>query len=418
MRIQVVICGLLVSILAICARAVDSDVSPVTKTAVIAVGSRDVVITAYVENVADPIDYQLKCVAAGAGCDGPAVGVPVSGVFKPDDTQITGVVNGLQPGTDYDCYVVVYENVCDRTLTVETEPTLYVASWGSLGNNTPSGDILACDVAYSVGNSQSSIGPCSATPSIANGNDSYPYSISVQGSRVFYVYYYRPETTGVLSCDVTENGTLLTNCVDAYGPASAGEEERYVSDIEIVGDSVYLGLENGEVLLCSILSNGSFADCDSAGPVVEGFVSFYRKRKTMYLVGSNITACSITSNGSLDTCRLAYSPGSDELWAMAIQRNRAYVTVNNGTSPGVELCTVTSTGTLTDCSPTGSGITGPTGIVIAGNQAYISQYGSASVDGENNAEAFTCSILSNGELDNCIPEYLYSPSSGILDITV
>lgn len=417
MWIQVV-CGLLLSILAVCARAVDSDASPVTKTAVIAVGSRDVVLTAYVDNVADPIDYQLKCVAAGAGCNAPAVGVPVAGVFNPDDTQITGVVNGLQPGTDYDCYVVVYENVCDRTLTVETEPALYVASWGRLGNDTPSGDILACDIASSVGNSQSSIGSCYATPSIANGNDSYPYSISVQGSRVFYVYYYRPETTGVISCDMTENGTSLANCIDAYGPVNAGEEEKYVSDIEIVGDRVYLGLENGEVLLCSILSNGSFADCNTTGPIVEGFVSLYRKRNTMYFVGLNITACSIMSNGSVENCRLAYSPGSNELWAMAIQRNRAYVTINNGTRPGVELCTVTSTGTLTDCSPTGRGISDPTGIVIAGNQAYISRYGSASVDGENYAEAFTCSILSNGELSNCIAEYLYTPSSGILDITV
>jgi len=290
----------------------------VKKTAVIGLGSRDVILSADTYPIVSAMEYQLKCVASGAGCDAAAAGIPVSSVFNKGENQVTGVVQGLEPNTTYDCYVTIPQNECSKVIPVKTEPILYVASWGSLGNDTPSGDILSCDIGYSVVNSQANIGPCYPNPVIINGNNAYPYSTIMQGSKAFSVYYYRPETTGVRVCDITQNGTTLTNCTDAYGPEDAGTDNMYVSDIDMMGDNVYLGLENGEMLLCSVLANGSFTDCTRTGPLFEGLLSIYRNSDLLYVVGSNITVCSITKNGSLALCTLAFSPGSNEPWGMAI----------------------------------------------------------------------------------------------------
>lgn len=398
-----------------CARGDDEVVQ---KTAVVGLGSRDVVMSAFTSSIPSTIEYQLKCVLPGDGCDADAAGTPVSGVFNKGKNQVTGVVQGLEPDTAYDCYVIARQEQCSEPLSVRTEPILYAASWGSLGNDTPSGDILACDIGYSVVNSQSNIGPCYPTPSIINGNNSYPYSTHVQGSKAFSVYYYRPETTGVLVYDISENGTTLATSTDAYGPVNAGPDDAYVADIAMEGDNVYIGLENGEILLCSVLSNGTFTDCNSTGPLFKGLLSLYRNNDLLYVIGVNITVCSITNNGSLVDCTRAYSPGSSEPWGMAITGEYAYITITNGTNPGILLCTVNSDGTLSDCSLTGSGIKDPTGIVLVGNQAYISRYGSVSLNDETYAQAYTCKILPNGELSNCSGEIVYAPSSGILDISV
>ena len=305
----------------------------------------------------------------------------------------------------------------------QIKPVVYVVSWGSLGEDTPSGDVLACDIEYSVEDSQSGIGSCYATRSIINGIDAYPYSVSVHGSRAFFAYYYRPATTGVRVCDVSVNGSVLTDCVDAYGPVDAGDSGRYVSDVDILGDRAYLGLENGEVLLCSVRSNGSFADCSTTGPVFEGLMSVYSSpdEKKLYVIGGNISVCSIMKNdGSLVDCALAFSNDStDELWTMAIRGNDAYITVNEGTSQGVLLCSVAAEGTLQDCSPTGQPgeINGPTGIAIVGNQAFVATYNSVTIDGENSAMVWVCTIQTNGELTKCRDDAFYSPSRGTLDIT-
>jgi hypothetical protein len=396
----------------------------VTKTAVLGVGSRDIVMTAYSGNVSKQISYSFKCVSAGAGCSADAAGVPVSGVLSTGVSQTTGVIRGLDPATEYDCYVVTSNGSCYGKLkSVKTEPVVYVTSWGSLGEDTPSGDVLACDIEYSVEESQSSIGSCNATASIINGNDAYPYSISVNGSTAFFVYYYRPGTTGVRACDVSVNGSVLTDCVDAYGPEDAAESGRYVSDVDIVGDNAYLGIESGEVLVCSVGSNGSFTDCNATGPMFEGLMSVYSSpdESMLYVIGGNISVCSIAKSGSLVDCTLAYDNNStDQLWAMAIRGNYAYITVNEGTQQGVLLCSVAPEGTLQNCTPTGkaSDINGPTGIAIVGNQAFVSTYSATTIDGENSAMIWVCRIQSNGKLNKCSDEAIYSPSSGILDITI
>ena len=420
MKHECVVALLLLAVIG-CARGVENGTALTTavvqKTSVLGFGSRDIVMTVYTESLVASIRYQLKCVPAGAGCEAPAAGTPVSSVFNKGVNQITGVVQDLDPNTLYDCYVITNQRECDDPLAAQTEPIMYVASWGSLGDETPSGDILACDIKYSLLNTQGTLGPCYPTPSIVNGIDAYPYSTYIQGSKAYSVYYYRPETTGVRVCDITENGTTLTNCTDAYGPQDAGTDGKYVSDIVVMGDKVYLGLESGQVLLCSVLSNGSFADCNSTGPLFEQLLSIYRNNDMFYIVGLNIHVCFIASNGALIDCSLAYSPGSNEPWAMAIKAEYAYITITNGTTPGVLLCSVTTNGTFDDCSITGSGIRDPSGIAIVGNQAIISRYGSDVLNGQHYAKAFTCKIQATGELSNCSGEILYTPSSGTLDIS-
>ena len=358
---------------------------PVQKTAIVGVGTRSVQMAAYTGTVLFATEYQFKCVAAGAGCTADSAGTTVSGVFNEGKSSVAGFVEGLQPETSYDCYVVTNKGKCGKAYSVQTKPVAYVPVASSPGI------VQLCDIFEDLESSYMGIGPCS--DSVISGDTDPATTIAIQGGKVFV-----SGSSGVDVCDITESGTKLTNCQTAldsqglplYGFALQGNNAYVVlqaPDRSFGGDTI--GLFN-------VLSNGSFVDGDVTGPTFNDDVtSLYIQGSILYVVGENITACSIITNGSLTDCNLAYVPGDAGIPSrMIINGGNAYVTYKE--KGQVSLCSVKSDGSLTDCSATGYGFDSPSGIAILTDGAYISQLDSSTV---------VCSVLSNGEFTNCDPTY-------------
>jgi hypothetical protein len=369
---------------------------PVQKTAIIGVGTRSVQLAAYTGTVLYATEYQFKCVAAGAGCTADSAGTTVSGLFNEGKSSVFGFVEGLEPDTSYDCYVITNKGKCGKAYSVQTKPVAYVPT-----SNVSPGIVLACNIFEAFDfSSDSSIGECIESEITVAFN---PFAtVAIQGGKAFV-----SEATEVDVCDITESGTKLTNCQTAldlqvsqvYGFALQG------NNAYVVGKNPDRSFGGDTIGLFNVLSNGSFVDGEVTGPTFnDDLKSLYIQGSTLYAVGENITACSIITNGSLTDCNLAYVPGDAGIPSrMIINGGNAYVTYPE--KDQVSLCSVKSDGSLTDCSATGYGFDSPSGIAILGDGAYISQLAGYTV---------TCSVLSNGEFTNCDPTSVYDGTDIVL----
>lgn len=360
---------------------------PVQKTGLVRVLTRGVSLAAYTGNILFATEYEFKCVAAGAGCDAPAEGSTVSGVFNKGKSTVVGTITGLEPETVYDCYVITNDKKCGKPFRVETEPVLYLG-----------GSLWACDIDQQISQvgelgfkSATRIPECLEIPTTTHGADNViPLSIVVRDEKVTFTYVNEIDTTyGIHTCTLTQSGTQIDDCVDVV---DHGAEE--LSGLEILGTNAYIARPGEmDVLLCTIDKDGKFTDCDQTGPEEKAFTSLYASGDKMYLSGDGVTVCSIEANGKLSGCKVAYNNEMESTPSTAIQGSNAYITsIDTDT---VLLCSVKSDGTFTSCEPTGlqDDFDSPKFIIIQGSTAFVTQ--------QDDDDLIVCSILESGELATC-----------------
>ncbi|KAI8109395.1 hypothetical protein M9434_000679 [Picochlorum sp. BPE23] len=371
---------------------------PVQRTALTDVGTREVKLTAYTGNLLFATEFEFKCVEAGAGCDAPAAGTTVSGVFVKGKSEASGTVEGLEPETLYDCYVITNDKKCGKPFRVETEPVLFLG-----------GSLYACDIVKQISQDDEGmfkptpkIKDCRLNPTTAEDNnddvDVPPNSIVVQDGKVTFTYgggVLSVGVYGVQTCTLTQAGTQITDCKEVLDQAGQGLTPYFLAGLQILGKQAYVTRPDApDVLLCTIDKDGIFTDCDQTGPDEQAFTSLYASGDKMYLSGDDgVTVCSIEANGELSGCKMAYDSEMQSTPGTAIQGSNAYITSTE--TDTVLLCSVKSDGTFTGCESTGlqGDFVSPEFIIIQGSTAFVTNQGFNFVT--------LCPILESGELAGC-----------------
>lgn len=350
--------------------------------------------------------YMLKCVAADAGCDAPAKGTTLSGILTNQTSKASGTVEGLEPETEYDCYMITHGTACGNHIRVNTEPVLYLGAslWGC-DIVTHANQMDDDDVSSRVAVSQ--IVDCFEIQSTIDPLLKYfkPLSIVKQGEKISFTYLEEVNYTyGIQTCTLNKAGTQLTDCKDVL---NYGSEALF--GLQILDTKAYIARPSAEdVLMCTILANGTFSDCAPTGPTGEEYVNLFASIDAMYIVRDNVTVCSIEANGTLSGCKLAYKMAdTGGAYDIAIQGSRAYIT-NPGANT-VSLCSINPDGSLSECTPTRIDFKSPETILVQGSTAYITS------PFENEIRA--CSILETGEISYCTNEYT-PVLGGIIDLVI
>jgi DNA-binding beta-propeller fold protein YncE len=121
-----------------------------------------------------------------------------------------------------------------------------------------------------------------------------------------------------------------------------------------------------------------------------------------YLYAANfqsntVSVCAVNSNGTLSGCT---STGTGFSGPMSVTLNSAgtlaYITNNNGSGPTV--CSVDVDGSLSACAPGFSGIPGTAGIAFltGGQQTYMTA--------STTANLYLCTVNQDGTLSGCTPQ--------------
>ncbi|KAI8109396.1 hypothetical protein M9434_000680 [Picochlorum sp. BPE23] len=367
------------------------------KAAIMGTATRSISLVAYTDTILDTTKYEFKCVTADTGCDAPAEGTTVSGAFVKGKSDATGTIEGLDPDTMYDCYVITNDKICGKPFRVQTEPVLYVG-----------GSLLACNIVTRgdrggdlfVWRAGSQITDCLDISGTIEPvlNNIRPLSIVKRDEQISFTYVDQVKNKyGVQTCILNKGATQIDDCETVL---ENGDEALF--GLQIVETKAYIARPSAkDVLLCTILANGTFSDCAPTGPTGEEYVNLYASTDNIYIVRENVTVCSIEANGSLSRCKLAYNMADrGGAYDIAIQGRMAYIT-NPGANT-VSLCTINLDGSLSNCAPTGVDLKSPETILVQGSTAYITS------PFENDIQA--CSILENGEISYC--KSYYTPVLG------
>ncbi len=146
---------------------------------------------------------------------------------------------------------------------------------------------------------------------------------------------------------------------------------------------------------CALGSGGSLSSCvatpASGGSASPAGIAF--DGATVYVTdfyAGNVDLCSVNSDGSFSNCGVALS-GLTSPWALAIGNGYLYITSDNGTGHTV-YCQIGTNGALSGCSNTASGLNLVNGIAVGGGYAYLS-------GNSNNVDV--CTVNSDGSLTGC-----------------
>jgi hypothetical protein len=160
------------------------------------------------------------------------------------------------------------------------------------------------------------------------------------------------------------------------------------------GNFAYVADNNtsNAVYLCNVGLDGTLSGCAPAGGNFQTPWQLAISGNALYATNltGGLTTCTINGgDGTLSGC--TESPGSGTA-GVAASSGYAYVGVNSTT---VDVCAIGVSGSLSGCTPTGSGFVGPDGITLSGGYAYIANENGGSVSG--------CSVNANGSLSGCTP---------------
>lgn len=190
----------------------------------------------------------------------------------------------------------------------------------------------------------------------------------------------------------TESGTISLG----YGYTNdAGNTKSGTLSIPYAAIAPHLYVANLYSTLdeCTLAGNGALSSCtptpgsggssSPTGIVFNGQLVYV----TDFYPG-NVDICTVNSDGSFSDCEVAAS-GLSYPWALTINGNYLYIASNTGATT---YCQIGSGGVLSDCIATASGISQVNGIAIGGGYAYLSLSGS--VD--------ECAVNADGSLTGCV----------------
>jgi hypothetical protein len=193
------------------------------------------------------------------------------------------------------------------------------------------------------------------------------------------------------SCSLNPDGTLSICAQTGNGFSTPSGIAFYGSNYAYVTDFF-----NNAVYVCSVGADGSLADCTNTGIILQlpNFQSPFQlavNGSTLYITNANsgggVTTCAIGTGGALSNCAESAGMGNS---GIAVNSNYAYVGVGAST---VDECAVGPMGSLTGCTPTGTGFSDVDGISLANGYAYIANQSSGTVS--------VCSVSSGGSLAPC-----------------
>jgi hypothetical protein len=189
------------------------------------------------------------------------------------------------------------------------------------------------------------------------------------------------------------NGTLSSCAPTGNGFSAPSGIAFYGSNYAYVTDFL-----NNAVYGCTVNADGSLSSCADTHIILQfpNFQSPFQlavNGSTLYITngesGDGVTTCAIGTGGALSNCAEAPASAGMDTSGIAVSSSYAYVGVGAST---VDECTVGPMGSLTDCTPTGSGFLGVDGISLENGYAYIANQSSGTVS--------VCSVGS-GSLSQC-----------------
>ena len=240
-----------------------------------------------------------------------------------------------------------------------------------------------------------------------------PTVVTVPANRAALVQYTvtnQTKTTRTLTMVPVQGITQVTGQTGyCSNPFTLGSQDSCLLTVSLDGSQMQSGVLNGPQV-CKTINGTNQPDsllCSEPSKAYALSVTVTQAvpntNQAVYVTNWNansISLCSANaSTGALENCNITAMGGTlskPEAIAMNSSATLLYV-ANIGGS--VSLCSINSqTGALSGCHTTGSGFSGPDGVVInsAGTQAYISNAA--------NPEVSLCQIsASTGELSSCRP---------------
>ena len=201
-------------------------------------------------------------------------------------------------------------------------------------------------------------------------------------------------------CAVGGDG-LLSGCADSGVVGDA---------VAIGGGHAYVGdYSNSIIYLCDIAADGSLSNCASTGSNYFSPFVMTVSGNILYAASANfshtIMYCPIQSDGTVGACAETTSLNGGE----GLNTANGYLYISrphDGPNGTVSVCTQAVDGSLSACSTTGSGFSGPEDIAISGNFAFVSNTTDGTIS--------TCAISgSDGTLSACAKSTLGSGPMGI-----
>jgi hypothetical protein len=234
---------------------------------------------------------------------------------------------------------------------------------------------------YCVLNGDGTLANCAAT---GNGFGA-PTGIVFNGSTFAYVADWNKHA--VYLCKVGLDGSLS-------GCRSTGSSFSSPWQLAINGTTLYATNidPSGGVTICSINGDGSLSGCyENSGSGTTGIAA---NSSYVYIgVGVNtVDVCAIGVSGSLFNCT---STGSGFSGVNGISLSDSYAYIANQGNGTTSVCSIDVDGSLSGCTAFNSG-TSPTDVVIKGNQAYVDDAMAPS------GNIYLCSISAAGALTSCV----------------
>jgi hypothetical protein len=210
-----------------------------------------------------------------------------------------------------------------------------------------------------------------------------------------------------LICSVNGDGTL-SNCtfMSASGSAPAGNND----DIAVSGNYAYVtNSNNNDILVCTLDSNSALSTCVQSGSGMASPTSLFIRGSYLYVTNFSgspgVTMCTISSSdGTLSNC--TGTGPSGQTWGIAFAGNYAYLGSGRWNQSGaISVCSVDSTtGLLSNCAA--SAQSAEAWVTAANGYLYAPQASTVHV----------CPITTNGAVSTCTNSIIDS-SAGLTEVS-
>jgi hypothetical protein len=185
-----------------------------------------------------------------------------------------------------------------------------------------------------------------------------------------FAYVTNGSDSTVLQCTIATSGGALSNCTSTGSDFSAPYGIAFNNNYAYIANN-----DVNEIMKCTLdASDGTFVadSCVDTGVTVDTPAGIALNTAYFYVVEGTVLKCTVNpSSGELTSCGTTASGVSD---ASTIAFNNGYAYLTNILVPSstVYQCAVNaSTGVLTDCTSTGSNFTFPNSIAINNGYAYV-----------------------------------------------